>query len=139
MTIELSTGERIRNARERLSLTQAQLAQRAGMSPDSVYRIENGRNKTRPSSVQKLARALDMSPEYLNTGESRVVSTTPGSEIGRRDELLQMKSRLDDLLGRQYLFPQGHPDDLPHGTPPESRPEIQHEQNTGAAVIDNRR
>lgn len=145
-------GDRIREARLGMALTQAQLAEKAGVSTDGVMKVEGGRSYPRPTTVQKLAMALEVPASYLTRGEIRMMPDAPdevmsGSDQGgaREDEmparakLLAMKARLDVLLGRKDILAQGVPSGIPRGTPPASRPEIQHERNTGAAVIDQRR
>lgn len=56
----MTTGERIREARERAGLTQVDLAERAGMSKSQLYQIETdwrGRVPT-VATVQRIAAAL---------------------------------------------------------------------------------
>src|SRR5918997_3793121 len=51
-------GEEVRNRREELGLTGAQLAARAGMAPSAVSQIETGKRTPNSTSVIKLAAAL---------------------------------------------------------------------------------
>ena len=51
-------GEAVRRRREELSLTGAQLAEKAGMAPSAVSQIETGKRTPISSSVVKLAAAL---------------------------------------------------------------------------------
>ncbi|WSJ23213.1 helix-turn-helix transcriptional regulator [Streptomyces sp. NBC_01324] len=53
-------GDRIRERRMRCNLTQEQLAYRAGISRDTVHRIEAARNDAPISYFWRIARALDM-------------------------------------------------------------------------------
>ncbi len=53
-------GEEVRRRREKLGLTGAQLAARAGMAPSAVSQIETGRRTPSSSSVIKLAAALNV-------------------------------------------------------------------------------
>lgn len=50
--------ERLQTLRERQVLTQAELAQKAGISELSVHKIETGQQQPRPATIRKLARAL---------------------------------------------------------------------------------
>ncbi|MCL4425540.1 MAG: helix-turn-helix domain-containing protein [Firmicutes bacterium] len=58
-------GKKLKQLRESMDLSQAELAQRAGLSGGLIGQIESG--KTRPSlkTVQRLADALGVSPCYL--------------------------------------------------------------------------
>ena len=57
----------LRRLREDRLLTQAELAERAGMALSSLVRIENDQVDPRFSSIRKLARALDADPKELTT------------------------------------------------------------------------
>jgi len=50
------------------ALTQAELADRAGVSRTSVMKLEAGTRPAWPSTLRKIARALDVSPMALNVG-----------------------------------------------------------------------
>lgn len=55
----------LRGARHERFLTQQELADRAGMTRVSVQRLEALRTKARPTTVRRLADALDCAPETL--------------------------------------------------------------------------
>lgn len=57
--------ERLLTLRESQVLTQAELAQRAGISELSVHKIETGQQQPRPATIRKLARALKVKPAEL--------------------------------------------------------------------------
>jgi DNA-binding XRE family transcriptional regulator len=59
---------RLKELRERAFLTQADLAQRAGVSEVTINRIENGHYRARFSTINKLAVALGVGPEVLADG-----------------------------------------------------------------------
>ena len=56
---------RLRVVRERKAITQAELAQVAGLSRTAVANIEAGRSQPYPSTVRKLATALGVEPAAL--------------------------------------------------------------------------
>ena len=56
---------RLRQVRERLFVTQAELAERTGIAEATISRIENGLQRPRISTVRRLAEALGVSPEAL--------------------------------------------------------------------------
>ena len=69
-TIEaVKIGDNLRRLREDRLLTQAELAERAGIALSSLVRIENDQVDPRFSSIRKLARALDADPKELTTRE----------------------------------------------------------------------
>lgn len=58
--------EKLRRLRLGAGLTQIQLAERAGVSPDTVVRWEGGRGgKPHPSALTKLSQALGVEPSDL--------------------------------------------------------------------------
>jgi len=67
----VTVGERLRLARERRVLTQADLAERAKVTVVAISRIENGHldGPPRQSTVRRLARALKVDPAWLLFGE----------------------------------------------------------------------
>jgi transcriptional regulator with XRE-family HTH domain len=68
-TIEVvKIGRNLRRLREDRLLTQAELADRAGIALSSLVRIENDQVDPRFSSIRKLARALDVDPHELTRG-----------------------------------------------------------------------
>jgi transcriptional regulator with XRE-family HTH domain len=65
-TIEaVKIGRNLRRLREDRLLTQAELAERAGIALSSLVRIENDQVNPRFSSIRKLAQALEVDPREL--------------------------------------------------------------------------
>lgn len=62
-------SQRIKQKRGELNLSQAQLAERAGMKQQSLQAIEAGNTK-RPRFLFELASALHCDPEWLLYGEN---------------------------------------------------------------------
>lgn len=62
---DLIFATRLREARERQGLNQAQLAQRAEMQPSAIAHFEANRRKPSFENVRRLAKALDVSSDYL--------------------------------------------------------------------------
>ena len=59
-------GQRIKQAREALGMTQAELARRMGYSARStINRIENGSQAFPMKKLDKFAQVLDVTPAYL--------------------------------------------------------------------------
>ena len=60
-------GQRVRRAREALYLSQAELAVKAGISKNTLNRIETEKAGAIPRTVRRLAEALGVAPETLAT------------------------------------------------------------------------
>jgi transcriptional regulator with XRE-family HTH domain len=58
-------GKNLRDARERLGLTQEQVAERSGVQAGEVSRIEAGKRDPRVSTLEKLAAAVELKPGQL--------------------------------------------------------------------------
>ena len=61
-------GARIIARRKQLRLTQEELAEAAGVTPQMVSTAELGKKALRPSNIIKICAALDVSPDYLLLG-----------------------------------------------------------------------
>ena len=62
-------GNRITELRKRLGWTQEELAEKADLTPQFVSYAESGKRAMRPENLLKLSKALNVSAEYLLTGE----------------------------------------------------------------------
>jgi transcriptional regulator with XRE-family HTH domain len=63
--------ERLRTLRTEHVLTLRELAEAAGVSKDTIWRLENGHSEAHPSTIRKLAKALDVQPkELVRSGSS---------------------------------------------------------------------
>jgi|GEM_PF-87601 len=83
-------GKRIKKRRKELGLTQAQLAEKAGIIQQSLQKIEDGTTRN-PRNVEALANALQSTPEYLLFG--RVESESKNQiEYGEKIRLLRIKN-----------------------------------------------
>ena len=60
LQLEISIGRRVRLLRQRLQLTATELAAEAGLSPGMLSKIENGGTSPSLSTLQALARALNV-------------------------------------------------------------------------------
>jgi transcriptional regulator with XRE-family HTH domain len=58
-------GERLIAAREARKLNQAELAQKAGLQPAAIGHFERNRRKPSFANVRALAKALNVSSDYL--------------------------------------------------------------------------
>ena len=62
-------GNRITELRKRLGWTQEELAEKADLTPQFVSYSESGKRAMRPENLLKLSKALNVSADYLLTGE----------------------------------------------------------------------
>lgn len=58
-------GDKLRKARTRRLLTQAELAEKSGINPTTVVRVERNQAEPHFRTIRKLARALDVDPTEL--------------------------------------------------------------------------
>jgi transcriptional regulator with XRE-family HTH domain len=58
-------GDNLKRIRERRYLTQRGLAAKAGVSPDTIVKLEMNRVEPRIGTILKLAEALDVHPDRL--------------------------------------------------------------------------
>ncbi|MDI7504515.1 helix-turn-helix domain-containing protein [Cronobacter dublinensis] len=63
-------SQRLKNRRAELNLSQAQLAEKAGMKQQSLQAIEAGQTK-RPRYLFELAQALQCDAHWLMYGDSK--------------------------------------------------------------------
>jgi transcriptional regulator with XRE-family HTH domain len=65
MQVVVLIGEEVKRWRMRRAMTQIQLAERCGLSPATIVRIERNQREPQPSTIRKLADALDIDPSEL--------------------------------------------------------------------------
>ena len=69
--VALSIGERLRTTRERVGMTQQQLADRSGFHVVSVSNWENGVKSPKLNTLERLADALGVNVSELMNGENK--------------------------------------------------------------------
>ncbi|AUH64145.1 helix-turn-helix domain-containing protein [Paracoccus zhejiangensis] len=73
----VSFGDRLVSAREARRLNQSELARKAGLQPAAIGHFEKGRRNPSFANIRALARALDVSADYLlGTSASLTGATT---------------------------------------------------------------
>ena len=65
----LEIGKRITERRKKLGMTQEMLAEKGDLTPQFVSYAESGKRAMRHENVIKLANALEVSADYLLTGD----------------------------------------------------------------------
>lgn len=99
---------RLREWRDKRLMTQHELAERVGLSEGALNRIEKGRAEPRPSTVRKLAQALDIDPSELRMSRSIRIAHQPES-LGGNVRLLSTSDDLDwsPTIGSRLQFRKG--------------------------------
>lgn len=67
--ILLEIGQRIYTCRKAKGLTQESLAEKADVTPQFISFAESGKRAMRVDNIVKIAKALDVSVDYLLTGD----------------------------------------------------------------------
>lgn len=65
----IEIGKRITERRKKLGMTQEMLAEKGDLTPQFVSYAESGKRAMRPENVIKVAKALEVSTDYLLTGD----------------------------------------------------------------------
>ena len=65
----IEIGKRITERRKKLGMTQETLAEKGDLTPQFVSYAESGKRAMRPENVIKMAKALEVSADYLLTGD----------------------------------------------------------------------
>ncbi len=68
-------GARVRTARDVRALTQQELADAVGITPQQLSRIENRHMRPRPQTIHRLAGALGVPVEQLTGAEELLLSS----------------------------------------------------------------
>lgn len=112
--METSFTERLRNARNNRGLSQAELAQRAGLEPSAVSHFEAGRRQPSFHNLRKLADALGVTTDYLLGRDLDLGASGPVVEAlwKRVAELSDMEREFLDgvaetLIAKRKKFEQG--------------------------------
>ena len=69
MVAVVYVGDNLKKLRTLNALTQEELADKAGLTPTAVARIERNEAEPRPSTLRKLSQALGVQPRQLIEGE----------------------------------------------------------------------
>ena len=70
----------LRRIREALALSRSELAKRSEVDESTIYRAEHGLTALRPSTIQKLARVLQVSPTEITSSSSDTVRDDRGRD-----------------------------------------------------------
>lgn len=79
--VEDTLGQRIKAQRNRMGITQEELAFQIGVSVHTIWRYENLNVNVRCSKIKKLAKALSTDPDYLLLGMKELAVDACDAEI----------------------------------------------------------
>jgi len=93
MDLLIDIGKRIRKTREHYGFSREQLAEMANISPQFLVHIENGTKSMTANTICNLARALNISADYLlfgleNTDLSRTLAVEALVSLLPEDRIL---------------------------------------------------
>lgn len=103
-------GERLKQSRKQVGLSQVELANITGLTKAAVGQIESGITKSpRPENLFKLSRALRVDPEWLITGK-----TTKEVDAAIDEKRLKVERLTDklSLMSEEEIKPFGELIDL---------------------------
>jgi transcriptional regulator with XRE-family HTH domain len=63
--VVVHVGDRLKRLRSKRYLSQRELAKEAGLSPATIFKLENNLAQPHPSTIRKLARALSVAPSEI--------------------------------------------------------------------------
>jgi transcriptional regulator with XRE-family HTH domain len=91
---------RLRELREEAILTVRELADRSGVSEDTITKLEHGHRNARPSTIRKLAKALDVTPQQLRRAPEPAVplSKAPREAGPTEDTRIADRRRVTDVV-----------------------------------------
>jgi transcriptional regulator with XRE-family HTH domain len=87
----MNLGKRIRDRRKALGLTQQQLAEALGLTPQHISAIEQDKRTSSLPSLVRLAEELGVTVDYLLTGKEGVVTETISAI--KADKRLNLKAK----------------------------------------------
>lgn len=83
--MNIMIGQRIKDRRKELHITQAQIKEATGISTGNLSEIENGHILPSSAALMSLSTILECSVDYLLFGESRFSEKTSISNIEEKD------------------------------------------------------
>lgn len=99
--LQRAMGERISKRRKQLKITQEQLAAEMDVSTQMISYAEQGRKAIRPENLIKLCSVLDVSADYILTGQAgdrELDAITEKLRLLSGEELSLVESILDSCI-----------------------------------------
>lgn len=103
---------RIRQRRKEKGLSQAELAEKTGLTQTTISTIEKGKSDTTTKALCQIAKALDVSIDWLLFGETNedTANKPPEREFSKQQlELIEITDKMTDqqqteLLGAVKMY-----------------------------------
>lgn len=98
-------GKRLAARRKQLRMTQEEVAEKAGLTCQTISTAETGRKALRPENIVKLCRALDISTDYLLLGSTTNDVTILNSKIAdlNPDEYRHLEDIINSFISAMKL------------------------------------
>ena len=96
--IDPAVGNRIRYSRELNHYTREDLAEYANISSKFLYEIEKGKKGFSATILLNICKALDVSCDYILTGETKIICSEELAEIIECFDMTQIASLKKMLL-----------------------------------------
>jgi len=94
----MSLGRRLRERREALKLTQQELAEALGLTPQHISAIEQDKRAPSLTSLAKLAQELGVAIDYLVVGKEGIITDTIPAIKADKKLNLEAKKALISLV-----------------------------------------
>lgn len=110
-------GERLKQLRESLGLSQRELARLVGISPPNISRYESGKITPTEDVIRQIAEKLSVSTDYLlgltddPTPKSGELPEFLKEKLKRLEELQKKVGKLQDILQQALQILEGGSDD----------------------------
>jgi len=98
----MSLGKRIRKRRQTLKVTQQELAQATGVTPQHISAIEQGKRAPSLASLARLAEELGVTIDYLVAGKEGGITNAIPTIKGDKRLNLKAKKALIALIQELY-------------------------------------
>jgi transcriptional regulator with XRE-family HTH domain len=102
--VDIYVGERIRERRRALELTQAQLAAVLGVSEQQLRRFERGRSRLSPRQLLALSLRLQVGPGYLLEGAPSPVAEPPRGSPEEMEIIRSFRAIRNDGMRRDLFL-----------------------------------
>lgn len=90
-TVDIHVGQKIRQRRWILGMTQQQLAEAVGIKFQQIQKYETGANRVSASRLWDISRVLDVPPSFFFDGlESNDSSATDEDKLMKKRETLEL-------------------------------------------------
>jgi len=99
----MTIGQRIKQRRQQLGLTQEELAHKLGNSSRaSICTVEKDREDLTTTRIAKIAVALETSPAYLMGWVEDPSPDYPNTSAGQREQIANQARTIDIMLKRPF-------------------------------------